>query len=156
MRSMGRDCKHDFYAFGDALGARDKCAELKEQAESKRQSFDESSMLRWLMKPDVGRCSRDASHSGQVWRCTSCRLVLCSNCALGKRRERKACDAVEALKKNCGEPKGVQCQWRQHPERPLPFFVTDQIKVSDEEKSDLDSAGARERRHAPGILCQVS
>ena len=31
-----QDCKHDFYAFGDVLGARDKCAELKEQAESKR------------------------------------------------------------------------------------------------------------------------
>ena len=38
------------------------------------------------------------------------------------------------MKKNCGAPEGVQCEWRQHPERLLPFFVTDQIKVSDEEK----------------------
>jgi len=31
-------------------------------------------------------------------------------------------------------PSDVQCQWRQHPERPLPFFVIDQEKVHDEEK----------------------
>ena len=38
------------------------------------------------------------------------------------------------MKKDCVMPEGVQCEWRQHPERPLPFFVTDPIKVSDEDK----------------------
>ena len=125
-----RDCAHDFDTFGDTPGARDKRAELKEQAESRQQPFDEPRMPRWLMKPDVGCCSSDASHSGAMWRCTSCRLVLCSNCALREHRGQKAKNA----EKERVPPDGVQCEWRQHPERPLPFSVTDQIKVSDEEK----------------------
>lgn len=134
-----QDCKHDFYCFGDVLGARDKCAELKEQAASKEQPFDEARMLRWLMKKEVGRCSRDDKHMSPFWRCTSCRLVLCMGCAVDKRKEQKASDAVEEMKENCGAPpNGMHYKWRSHAERPLPFYVTDQDKVADDQDKVAD------------------
>ena len=130
-----QECKHDFYCFGDVLGARDKCAELKEQAASKEMPFDEARMLCWLMKKDVGRCSRDDKHMSPFWRCTSCRLVLCMGCAVDTRKVQKASEVVEEMKERCGAPpKGVCYTWRSHPERPLPFYVIDQDKIGDEEK----------------------
>jgi len=134
------DCKHDWYSFEGPLAARDKCADLKEKAEKTGQPFDEPIVRGWLMKGDVGRCRRDVQHLGPFWRCTLCRLVLCHKCTNGKYKERVVTLAIEELKEKMKDdplvdlPDGVQCQWRQHPERPQPFFVIDQEKVSDEEK----------------------
>jgi len=145
------DCNHDWYSFEGPLAARDKCAELKEQAESKGEPFDEVGMRRWLTKGDVGRCRRDVQHLGPFWRCTSCRLVLCHTCNHVRHKNQAASRAIDELKKEKQQeathaaevhrkvkegapPDGVKSQWRQHPERPQPFFVIDQEKVSDEEK----------------------
>jgi len=132
------DCKHAWYTWDSPLAARDKCAELKEQAESKGQPFDELGTRNWLMKGDVGRCSRDAKHPAPFWRCTSCRLVVCHACVHCKHKEQTASRKVEELKGTAAAAEAllddVRFQWRQHPERPLPFFVTDQLKISDDEK----------------------
>jgi hypothetical protein len=133
------DCTHVWYTWDGPLAARDKCAELQEQADSKGQPFDELGTRNWLMKGDVGRCNRDATHPGPFWRCTSCRLVACHACAHCKTNEQRASRKVQELKGTAAAATGalldeVRFQWRQHPELPLPFFVTDQIKVSDEEK----------------------
>jgi hypothetical protein len=135
------ECVHDWYTWADPLAARDKCAELKERAERKRQPFDEPGVFRWLMQ-DTNVCSRGQSagasppHLGPFWRCTSCRLALCQACAHGKHKEQRASREFEALKESVAAetPNGVRCRWRQHPERPLPFFVIDHEKLADQEK----------------------
>jgi hypothetical protein len=135
------ECVHDWYTWGGPLAARDKCAELKERAERKRQPFDEPGVFRWLMQ-DTNVCSRGQSagasppHLGPFWRCTSCRLALCQACAHGKHKEQRASREFEALKESVAAetPDGVRYQWRQHPERPLPFFVVDYEKLADQEK----------------------
>lgn len=135
------DCEHDFYRFtsvDDASvdDAREKVEELKQRALAAGQPFDENRMLVWLTRPEVGRCSRDRAHFSPFWRCTLCRLVLCDTCTHGVRREQQDRAEVERLRARCAAAPedGVRCEWRQHPERPLPFFVIDQKKVFDDEK----------------------
>ena len=130
------DCEHDFYRFTSVADAREKVEELKQRALAAGQPFDENRMLVWLTRPEVGRCSRDSAHMSPFWRCTLCRLVLCDTCAHGVRREQQDRAEVERLRARCAAAPegGVRCWSRQHPERPLPFFVIDQKKVADSEK----------------------
>ena len=157
------DCRHDFYEFTDTRAARAKCGEMKEQTlsakireleklgqredqEQRREKrelkqralqelvFDENRILAWLMQPCVGRCSRDGSHHWPFWRCTSCRLVLCRRCARCTGKEQSEREELQELLGHCDKAPKSNCKWWQHPERPIPFFVIDQIKVPDEEK----------------------
>ena len=130
------DCEHDFYRLTSVDDAREKVEELKQRALAAGQPFDENRMLVWLTRPEVGRCSRDRAHFSPFWRCTLCRLVLCDTCTHGVRREQQDRAEVERLRARCAAAPedGVRCEWRQHPERPLPFFVIDQKKVADDEK----------------------
>ena len=87
---------------------------------------------------DVTQPVRRGDHYGPYTRCVKCRAVFCNFCAAdvadaAEDREELA-DALElarSLPRPCDAPR---IQWRQHPTRPLPFKVIDQIKVPDADK----------------------
>ncbi len=67
-----------------------------------------------------------------------CRMVCCYECArsIMKRQEREA--VLQAALQECAQPPrdpfAPTCEWQQHPTRPLPFYVVDQVKVSEADK----------------------
>ena len=86
----------------------------------------------------VAACSHK-SHATPLTRCLKCRTLRCHPCArkLGEQQEERK-DVLE-LYRECRKPSAPalgapEVVWRQHPTRPLPFYVLDWQKVPADEK----------------------
>ena len=82
----------------------------------------------------MGPCARGndvRAHRGPYTRCKKCHLVLCGRCANGSDNDRDEWQLIQRLTERAQT--NSPAYW-QHPERPLPFYVMDQVKWKDEEK----------------------
>ncbi len=90
-------------------------------------------------RPPFTRCG--AERKGE----RACRMVCCHKCARNieerqeneaERQENEA--ELQAALEECAQPPSdpfaPTCAWQQHPTRPLPFYVIDQVKVPEAEK----------------------
>ena len=77
-------------------------------------------------------------HMGPYTRCTKCRTVFCNSCAadvISALSDKEELANALALARSLPRPKSAPSfQWRQHPERPLPFQVIDQTKIPENDK----------------------
>jgi len=91
-----------------------------------------------LANRDVTKPVQRGDHNGPYTRCVKCRAVFCHFCAAdvadaaGDRKE--LADALELARSLPRPCDAAEIRWRQHPSRPLPFKVIDQIKVPDADK----------------------
>ena len=87
---------------------------------------------------DVTKPVQRGDHNGPYTRCVKCRAIFCHFCAAdvadaaGDRKE--LADALELARSLPRPCDAAEIRWRQHPSRPLPFKVIDQIKVPDADK----------------------
>eukprot|EP00969_Alexandrium_andersonii_P305355 13497501-Alexandrium_andersonii.AAC.1 len=86
----------------------------------------------------LAACSKKP-HAAPFTRCRKCRLARCLLCAraLGEKQEERK-DILD-LYRECQKPPppdlgAPEVQWRQHPMRPLPFYVLDWQRAPLDEK----------------------
>lgn len=104
----------------------------------------------WYGKPLQGPCSRGGGravrtfpvrrgdHLGPFARCVECSTVFCHFCVADVEEaaeDRKGlAEAVRLAKSLPRPPDAAEIHWRQHPTRPMPFKVIDQVKVPQADK----------------------
>ena len=89
-------------------------------------------VLRPCARGEPGGAPGSRAHMQPRTRCQRCKLVLCGRCAADSGEEQRQNQELRAALHEARQVP-APTYW-QHPERPLPFYVIDQIKVPDAEK----------------------
>jgi len=126
-------CKHDFFHWTTIADAAEKLEELKELALEKKQQPPTMALLR----EPIGPCCHGPpdKHRGPYTRCLTCRMICCFKCARTAGEQQEEREELQDALRECQEPPSdPSTVWKQHPCRPLPFYVIDLKNISEEEK----------------------
>jgi len=150
------DCKHEFFqeiclkrAFGTLADVRGPCHNGPMTLAAHRPPFTRCQICRLVLCLNCGKEAEAkvkddkdlqyALHEARdqhVWSERSNPKALCTRCEVNQPYE-CACGAQRCqscMRPPPKSPDAAQCTWRQHPTRPLPFYVIDQTKVSEKDK----------------------
>jgi len=87
---------------------------------------------------DVAKPVQRGDHNGPYTRCVKCRAIFCHFCAAdvvdAAEDGKELADALELARSLPRPHDAAKIHWQQHPVRPLPFKVIDQIKIPEADK----------------------